>query len=194
MTFGEKLKQARLQAGLSQEQLAEKLNVSRSAIAKWETDKGLPDVENLKSIARFLDVSIDYLLADDEVVSFATTKEPINLGDYAKNKKRHSRKDAVVVAKYPTATSICPLFREKKLSKVENILEWTIMPAFGIFDFVHQVNDLADYYLVEMNEKHYLVSVSKEFITSTQLMKKMTEKKFTIGKNKFTKMNCELVE
>ena len=42
MTFGEKLKEARKEAGLSQEQFAEKMNVSRSAIAKWESDKGMP--------------------------------------------------------------------------------------------------------------------------------------------------------
>ena len=50
MTFGEKLKNARQQAGFSQEELAGKLCVSRSAVAKWETDKGLPDIENLKAI------------------------------------------------------------------------------------------------------------------------------------------------
>lgn len=46
MTLGEKLKEARKQAGLSQEQLSEKLGVSRSAVAKWETDNGIPDVDN----------------------------------------------------------------------------------------------------------------------------------------------------
>lgn len=44
MTFGEKLKEARKESGLSQEQLAEKMCVSRSAIAKWETVKRLADV------------------------------------------------------------------------------------------------------------------------------------------------------
>ena len=48
MTFGEKLREARKAAGLSQEQFAEKMSVSRSAVAKWESDKGLPDVNNLK--------------------------------------------------------------------------------------------------------------------------------------------------
>ena len=46
MTLGEKIKEARKNTGLSQEQLAEKLAVSRSAIAKWESDKGLPDIDN----------------------------------------------------------------------------------------------------------------------------------------------------
>lgn len=62
MTFGEKLKEARKKIGLSQEQLAEKLNISRSAVAKWESDIGIPDVSNLKSIAKLLNVSIDSLL------------------------------------------------------------------------------------------------------------------------------------
>ena len=47
MTLGEKIKEARTKCGFSQEKLAEKMAVSRSAIAKWETDKGLPEVGNL---------------------------------------------------------------------------------------------------------------------------------------------------
>ncbi|MEC5189682.1 XRE family transcriptional regulator [Geobacillus thermodenitrificans] len=46
MTLGEKIKKARTEAGLSQEQLSEKLGVSRSAVAKWESGKGLPDIDN----------------------------------------------------------------------------------------------------------------------------------------------------
>ena len=59
MTLGEKIRETRRKCGLSQEQLAERLSVSRSAIAKWETDKGLPDVGNLKILARLLNVSVD---------------------------------------------------------------------------------------------------------------------------------------
>lgn len=65
MTFGEKLRQARKNASMSQEELAVKMNVSRSAIAKWETDKGMPDVQNLKAIANVLNISIDYLLDEE---------------------------------------------------------------------------------------------------------------------------------
>lgn len=65
-TLGEKLKSARKDAGLTQEQLAVKLMVSRQAITKWETDKGMPDLENLKSLSQLLGVSIDYLLDNGE--------------------------------------------------------------------------------------------------------------------------------
>jgi transcriptional regulator with XRE-family HTH domain len=65
MTLGEKIKNARKECALSQEQLAEKLCVSRSAIAKWETDKGIPDIENLKALSGVFEVSIDYLVGNE---------------------------------------------------------------------------------------------------------------------------------
>lgn len=194
MTFGAKLKQARQQSGLSQEQLAEKLSVSRSAIAKWETDKGMPDIENLKAISQFLDVSLDYLLGEDEKLSLQTTKESINLDDYEKHGKRRSKKDAVVVSKFPNATSIHPLLREKKLSRLEHFLEWTVMPSFGLFNVVDQMNNRDEYYLVENNERQYLVSVSKEFIITTELAKKITDEKFVIGNDKFRKVCYSLTD
>lgn len=66
MTFGEKLKVARNISGLSQEQLAEALNISRSAVAKWENDIGIPDVSNLKGISKLLNISIDSLLDEND--------------------------------------------------------------------------------------------------------------------------------
>ena len=62
MTLGERIKEARKKYGLSQEQLAEKMAVSRSAVAKWEANNGLPDVDNLKALSSVLNISIDYLL------------------------------------------------------------------------------------------------------------------------------------
>ncbi len=58
MTFAEKLKSIRKQAGMSQEQLAEKLGVSRQAVTKWETDAGIPDIENIMAIGQILSFSI----------------------------------------------------------------------------------------------------------------------------------------
>ena len=79
MTLGEKIKEARKKAGLSQEQLAEKLGVSRSAVAKWETDKGIPDVDNLKVLSKLLNVSVDCLLDDGEVIEKLVMHEPYKL-------------------------------------------------------------------------------------------------------------------
>ena len=62
MTLGEKIKEARKQCGLSQEQLAEKMSVSRSAIAKWENGLGLPNDESLKLLADYFGITIDELI------------------------------------------------------------------------------------------------------------------------------------
>lgn len=68
MNFGEKLKSLRIKHELSQENLAEKLNVSRQTITKWETQNSMPDIENLKSIATIFDVTTDSLIYDEEEI------------------------------------------------------------------------------------------------------------------------------
>ena len=67
--LAEKIKQLRKQAKLSQEQLAEKLNVSRQAVTKWETGAGIPDIENLRSIAALFQISLDDLLENRDTGS-----------------------------------------------------------------------------------------------------------------------------
>lgn len=67
MNFSEKLKEIRKSEGLSQEQLAEKIGVSRQAITKWETGKGLPDVENMVIIAEIFKTTLDELLRDSAI-------------------------------------------------------------------------------------------------------------------------------
>ena len=65
MEFGDKLKQYRLKEGLSQEQLAEKIGVSRQAVTKWETKKGLPDVENIIILAELFKLTLDELVLEE---------------------------------------------------------------------------------------------------------------------------------
>ena len=66
MTFGEKLKETRKAAGFSQEELAEKLNVSRQAITKWETDTGLPDISNIMTISKLFSIPVDDLISEEK--------------------------------------------------------------------------------------------------------------------------------
>ena len=63
--LSEKLYQLRKKSGLSQEQLAEQLNVSRQAISKWESGSAFPESEKLIIISNYFGVSVDYLLKDD---------------------------------------------------------------------------------------------------------------------------------
>ncbi len=71
MEFNKKLQELRKQKGLTQEELAEKLYVSRTAISKWESGRGYPNIESLKGIAKFFSVTVDELLSTDEVLTLA---------------------------------------------------------------------------------------------------------------------------
>ena len=71
MDFNEKLQELRKQKGLTQEELAEKLYVSRTAISKWESGRGYPNIESLKAISKFFGATVDELLSSDEVLTIA---------------------------------------------------------------------------------------------------------------------------
>ena len=71
MEFNEKLQKLRKQKGLTQEELAEVLFVSRTAISKWESGRGYPNIESLKAIAKFFSVTVDELLSTDEILTIA---------------------------------------------------------------------------------------------------------------------------
>ena len=67
MKFSEKIKKLRTENNMTQEELADKLFVTRTAVSKWETYKGLPGIDSLKLIAKLFGVSIDELVSDDDV-------------------------------------------------------------------------------------------------------------------------------
>ena len=71
MEFNEKLQELRKNKGLTQEELAEALYVSRTAISKWESGRGYPSIDSLKEISKYFSVTIDELLSSDEVLSIA---------------------------------------------------------------------------------------------------------------------------
>ena len=71
MEFNKKLQELRKQKGLTQEELAEKLYVSRTAVSKWESGRGYPSIDSLKAIARLFSVTVDELLSSDEILTMA---------------------------------------------------------------------------------------------------------------------------
>jgi transcriptional regulator with XRE-family HTH domain len=71
MEFNEKLQELRKQKKLTQEELAEILYVSRTAISKWESGRGYPNIESLKAISEFFSVSVDELLSGKELIGVA---------------------------------------------------------------------------------------------------------------------------
>lgn len=79
MEFHEKLQELRKGRGLTQEELAEALYVSRTAISKWESGRGYPSIDSLKEISGYFSVTIDTLLSSDKLLSIAEKENKTNL-------------------------------------------------------------------------------------------------------------------
>lgn len=79
MELNEKLQELRKSRGLTQEELAELLFVSRTAVSKWETGKGYPSIDSLREISRYFSVSIDDLLSADKLISIAERENKSNI-------------------------------------------------------------------------------------------------------------------
>lgn len=79
MEFHEKLQELRKKRGITQEELAEALYVSRTAISKWESGRGYPNIDSLKEISNFFSISIDDLLSSETVLSIAENENKSNM-------------------------------------------------------------------------------------------------------------------
>ena len=79
MEFNEKLQELRKARGLTQEELAEALFVSRTAISKWESGRGYPSIDSLKQIANYFSISIDELLSGERLITIAENENRTNL-------------------------------------------------------------------------------------------------------------------
>lgn len=186
MTIGEKIRESRKRAGLTQEQLAEKLMVSRQAVCKWEADKGIPDIGNLKAISSLLHVSIDELLDQEQEMNMSVIREQIDLSKYGKNPKTQ-----IVLEKYPDS-QICPLIARKKLTKgekiIDNILGFLFDAPFGMPQLANELKNVDKaYYLVDKDGKQYFVVVSNEYIESREMIKPVMKRRFDINDMRFTR-------
>ena len=93
MTLGEKIQALRKQSGMSQEQLAERITITRQAISRWELNESIPDLENIVQLSQIFGVSTDYLLKDGD---FTAEKEVDydHRADYSKPNSNDSGKTA----------------------------------------------------------------------------------------------------
>ena len=82
MEFHEKLQELRKSKGLTQEELAEALYVSRTAVSKWESGRGYPSIDSLKEISRFFGVTIDELICPQEMMTAAEDDKRQSIGRY----------------------------------------------------------------------------------------------------------------
>lgn len=82
MEFNEKLQELRKNKGLTQEELAEALFVSRTAVSKWESGRGYPNLDSLKEISRYFSVTIDDLICSEEIITAAEDEKKACIDKY----------------------------------------------------------------------------------------------------------------
>lgn len=185
MTLGQKLRKIRSKFGLSQEQLAEVINVSRQAITKWENDGGLPDVGNLQEISEVFGVTVDYLLNDDSNLPALSMKKKLDRNKYKNKVIMYSE---VLKEYYPEPYEIFVLSRTKKLNFIELILDTFIAPSIGPVSTADELGDLSPYYLVKKDDLKLLVNIKNYTLEVIELPFNTNDKKFIYKKNKFR--NC----
>lgn len=111
LNLGENLKRLRKERNLSQEQLAEMLNVSRQAISKWESNKTYPDIENLILLRNLFNVTLDDLIVNENKTEVEDTivasKLPTdNITDYDKNEEENDPSDNLIIGGFIIGISI----------------------------------------------------------------------------------------
>lgn len=137
MSFGEKLQQLRKENGLSQEDLAHQLNVSRQAVSKWESQNSYPEMEKIILISELFQVSLDYLMKDncekqknDSAVYYLMSQQKID--DYLQMKKNFALRISSSVAFMIIGLFIAVLCANTSY-QVLGIFSFLIMIGMGVF-------------------------------------------------------------
>ena len=111
MEFHQKLQELRKSKDLTQEELASALYVSRTAISKWESGRGYPNIDSLKAISKYFSITVDELLSSDEALQIATEDHK------QKEQKRCALISALLDCSY-AVFFLLPLFRQEASSGI----------------------------------------------------------------------------
>ena len=180
MTLGKKIKNIRKRLCISQDDLASIMNVSRQAITKWETDKGMPDISNLQELSKVLNISVDNLMNND-VLPLLKMKIKLDRTKY-KNKLTSYRD---ILNDYFNNSEIFVLSFYNDLNLIEKILN---LFTGGDYYLIKDVSDLSPYYLVMNNETKLLINIKDYNLIIYELSSDINTKKFKFD-NK-TYINC----
>lgn len=127
MEFSEKLKTLRAQQGLTQEQLAQRLYVTRTAVSRWETGTGTPNLDSLQALARLFGVSVDDLLSTDALITLAQDERRAAV-------RKSSLLAFGLLDILATLSLLLPLFgvHEKSFVRMASLLEFGQATDFGV--------------------------------------------------------------
>ncbi len=181
MTLGEKLKEIRKRFGLSQEQLAKLLNVSRQAITKWENDGGIPDITNLQELSKVFSITVDYLLDEDHQLPALSMRKVLDKDQYGYKISSYSQ---ILKEYFDESYEIYTLVRRRKMQKLEWILDFL---TWGIHENMDMISDLSPYYLVKKDGLKFLVNIKDWVLEVIALPEHTNDKKFSYKQNTFIK-------
>ena len=167
MEFNEKLQELRKQKGITQEELAHALYVSRTAVSKWESGRGFPNIESLKQIANFYGVTVDELISADRLLTIA--KED--------SKQKEHRMRALVYGLLDISAAVflfLPLFGQKagEAAEAVSLLALTQAPAYlkaAYFVFV-AITVSAGIFALALQEKATFKTKISLFINAAGVM------------------------
>ena len=184
MQFNEKLKMLRKEKGFTQENLADRLNVSRQAITKWESGDGIPDIENLKQISKLFDTTIDELVKEEKDINIDKSyKEVYEL------EIDHTKHFDINIDKI-NELSIVPNEEEKVVLEVSSNEEENLKDYFKVkFDDIYNKLDID----VKNKKKISDISISmflpQKYINEIELKSNM--KRLSISDLKLTKLEYD---
>lgn len=175
MTLGSKIKNSRKRLGISQDKLAEIMNVSRQAITKWESDSGIPDISNLQALSKLFGVSVDYLLSNQSLPQVTLN---ITL-DKSKYKNKLTSYYEILKEYYDESWEIYVLTVSNKLEGTLDIL------SSGNYGLIKNASDLSPYYLVIKDEMKLLINIKDWKLLVVELPSDIDTNKFTYDNKVF---------
>ena len=189
MTLGQKLKEIRKRFGLSQESLAQILNVSRQAITKWECDEGIPDITNLQTLSKVFNLTVDYLLDNDNSLPSLSMKKTLDKEKYKMNWNGYVE---IIKDNYAEPWEVYALRRSKNHSKLAWIVSDWIIGA-GAMETVDQLEDRTPYFLAIKGGLKLLININDYVLISYELPEKTNDKKFIYENNKYKKTTAAVI-
>ena len=130
MDFNEKLRELRKQKGLTQEELAQVLYVSRTAVSKWESGRGYPSIDSLKAIADYFSVTVDELLSGEKLLTIAREEQ--------KQVKSHTRDLVFGLLNLSVALLlVLPCFRQVAEGVLQVVPLWSLTAVASYMRFLY---------------------------------------------------------
>jgi len=172
MNFADKLKELRKSKNMSQEQLAEKLYVSRQAITKWENGTGLPDIENIVAISALFNESLDNLLSEEK--SLLTKHEFLYESKTEYDLDEEKRLDIKigtareVIVERTTSEKIQILVASNKITNLEQQVKVKIEENKKLMDVqIKHMSDLTD--MQAREELYVFIKIPQRFVAKTEI-------------------------